>query len=395
MPLSLFALMLCVLCVGTAESSIAGILPEVSGGLGVSVPSAGLLVSGYAATVVLFGPALTVVTRKVRAKRLVLWLMAAFAAGNLLAATAPGYGLLMTGRVVSALAHCTLFAVSIVIAGTLVPPGRQAAAVAKVALGLNLATVLGVPLGTLIGQQWGWRATFWAVLLVSLVATALVAVFVPEPAQVPPASVARELRVLRRPRVLAAVAVTVLASAGAFTAYTFIAPLLLDVSGFEPGWVTGLLLVFGIGSIAGNAIAGKIPDNFLMRAVVVVLGVLTAVLLGISAVAGVKFLVTAAMVLFGVAYFALIPLLQGRIMASVSDGAPTLALALNIAAFNVGIAAGAWIGGLVIDAGLGLRAVMVVGSALSALGLGVALRELLVDRAERTAAIPPGGALVG
>ncbi|WP_447002173.1 MFS transporter [Saccharothrix isguenensis] len=378
--MSLFALMLCVLSVGTAESAVAGILPEISTDLGVSLPSVGLLFSGYAATVVVLGPVLTIVTRKVPAKRLVLWLMAAFVAGNLLAALAPGYGVLMAGRIVSALAHCTLFAVSIVIASSVVGPGRQASAVAKVALGLNLATVLGVPVGTLIGQQWGWRATFWAVLLVSVVAAALVAVSVPEPPQAPAGSVAGEVRVLRRPRVLLAVAMTVLASAGAFTAYTFIAPLLLTVSGFDSEWVTPLLLVFGIGSILGNAIAGRFPEHALMPALVATLGAMTLVLLGIAAVADGQLPVTIALVLFGVTYFALIPLLQGRILASVKDGAPTLALALNISAFNIGIATGAWFGGRVIDAGLGLRAVVVAGACLSAVAVAVAIREFRFDR---------------
>lgn len=380
MPLSLFALMLCVFSVGTAESVIAGILPEIAGDLDVSMSAVGLLVSGYALTVVLAGPLLTLGTGRVPQKTLVLSLIFVFVLGNLVAATAGGYPLLMAGRVLSALAHCTLFAVCIVIANRLVGPGRQGSAVAKVALGLNLATVAGVPIGTAIGQHFGWRATFWAVLAMSVVSAVLVVAFVPAVPGPTGSGAVSELRVFGHQPVQAAIGVTVLASAGAFTAYTFIAPLLTEVSGFGAGGLTALLLLFGAGSVVGNILGGRAADRALLPSLVATLSVLAASLLLLALVAPVQPLTAVAVFLFGASYFAIIPAVQARIMTAAGAQAPTLALAVNISAFNIGIAGGAWLGGRVIDAGLGLRAVTVVAAVVTAAGVAVAVRELFRDR---------------
>ena len=387
MPLSLFALMLCVFSVGTAESVIAGILPEIAGDLDVSVSAVGLLVSGYALTVVLAGPVLTLVTGRVPQKTLVLGLILVFLVGNLTAASADGYPLLLTGRILSALAHCTLFAVCIVIANRLVGPGRQGSAVAKVALGLNLATVAGVPIGTIIGQQWGWRATFGAVLVMSAISAALVIAFVPSVPGPTGSGAAGELRVLANRGVQAAIGMTVLGSAGAFTAYTYIAPLLTDVSGFGPGELTGLLLLFGAGSILGNMLGGRAADRSLLPALVVTLTTLAVSLLLLALVAPVRPPTVAVVLLFGASYFAIVPAVQARIMTAVGDRAPTLALAVNISAFNIGIAGGSWLGGQVIDAGHGLRAVVCVAAAVSAAGAVVAVRELLAERNRTEASV--------
>ncbi|WBB80511.1 MFS transporter [Micromonospora sp. WMMD882] len=387
MPLPLFALMLCVFSVGTAESVIAGILPQIAGDLGVSVPAVGLLVSGYALTVVVGGPLVTLLTGRIPRKSLVLGLIAVFVAGNLIAAVADDYAVLLAGRVVSALAHCTMFAVCIVIANGLVGAGRQGSAVARVALGLNLATVVGVPIGTVLGQEFGWRSTFWAVLLMSVVSALLVFGFVPAVPGPSSAGAVGELAVLRDRRVWSAVTMTVFASAGAFAAYTFIAPLLTEVGGFGPVALTTLLFVFGGGSIVGNLVGGRLVDRAVLPALVSTVAALTLSLLFLAVVAPVRPLAAVAVLLFGASYFSIIPALQARIMTAAGARAPTLALAVNISAFNIGIGGGAWLGGRVIDAGLGYRAVVLVGAAAVVVSVLVAIRELIVARARDTSTV--------
>jgi MFS transporter, DHA1 family, inner membrane transport protein len=384
MPLALFALMLCVFSVGTAESVIAGILPQIAGDLGVSVPAVGLLVSGYALTVVLGGPLVTLLTGRTPRKALVLGLIGVFVLGNLIAAVADDYAMLLTGRVVSALAHCTMFAVCIVIANGLVGAGRQGSAVAKVALGLNLATVVGVPIGTVLGQEFGWRSTFWAVLLMSVVSALLVLVFVPAVPGPSSAGAVGELAVLRDRRVRSAIMMTVFASAGAFAAYTFIAPLLTEVGGFWPVALTVLLFVFGGGSIVGNLVGGRLVDRAVLPALVSTVAALTLSLLFLAAVTPVRPLAVLAVLLFGASYFSIIPALQARIMTAAGARAPTLALAVNISAFNIGIGGGAWLGGRVIDAGLGYRAVVLVGAATVVVSVLIAVRELSAARSRDT-----------
>ncbi|MFD9522902.1 MFS transporter [Streptomyces sp. NPDC059979] len=393
MPFPLFALMLCVFSVGSAELVIAGILPNIAQDNGISLADAGLLVTAYAIGVVIGGPLVTLATSRMSRKPLILGLMGLFIAGNVLAAVAPGYPVLMAARVISALTHCTLFAVCIVVASSLVPAGKEASAVSKVAVGLNLATVLGVPLGVLLDQHFGWRATFWAVAALSAVAALLVALFLPRHAVPVTAAAVEELRVLGNRRVQLAVAITVVAMAAVFTAYTFLAPLLTDVAGFRPATVTWLMLVFGIGSLFGNLIGGRLADRALMPALVGILAALAAALVLLAAVAPAQWACVALMFAFGVAYFAVMPGLQARILTSVAGGAPTLAVAVNISAFNIGIAGGAWLGGALLDLGTGLRLVVAAGGVLAGVAMLVALGELLRDRrAARYGGAPAGDA---
>lgn len=389
MPLPLLALMLCVFSVGSAELVIAGILPNIAHDTGVSLADAGLLVTAYAVGVVIGGPVITLATSRMARKPLILGLMGLFVAGNVLAALAPGYPVLMAARVLSALTHCTLFAVCIVVASSLVPPGKEASAVSKVAVGLNLATVLGVPLGVLVDQHFGWRATFWCVVALSAAAALLVALFLPRDAVPATAAAVDELRVLGNRRVQLAVVITVVAMAAVFTAYTFLAPLLTDVAGFDKSTVTWLMLVFGIGSLLGNLVGGRLADRALMPALTGILAVLAAALLALAVAAPTRWACVALMFVFGVAYFAVMPGLQARILTSVAGGAPTLAVSVNISAFNIGIASGAWFGGGLLDLDLGLRVVVAAGAALAGLATLVALGELLRDRraAEGAAAV--------
>lgn len=383
MPLPLIALMLCVFSVGTAEYVITGILPDVVADLGISIPAAGALVTAYALAVVVGGPLLTAATTRVPRRPLMLSLMALFIVGNTVAALAPSYEVLMGARVLSALAHSTFFAVTIVVASNLVTPDQRASAVAKVALGLNLATVLGVPIGTVIGQQFGWRATFGSVAAFSLVATVLVLTLVPVPRTVLTASARSEIGVFANRDVQLAILMTAVGQAGVFTVFTYIAPLLTDVSGFSAGAVTVLLLVFGIGSVIGNLLGGKLADRALMPSLVGLLTALAAVLAVLYFTSMSRSLTAITLFVFGAAAFSIIPGLQARILGA-ATGAPTLALAVNISAFQIANAFGAYLGGRVIGGGFPLQSITLVGALVTGLGVLVALYAWQRDRIQQT-----------
>ncbi|MFD6432668.1 MFS transporter [Streptomyces venezuelae] len=392
MPFALFPLMLCVFSVGSAELVVAGVLPAIAGDLDVSLSDAGLLVTAYALGVVVLGPLVTLASSRVPRTPLLLGLMGLFTASNVLAALAPTYAVLMTARVLSAITHCTLFAVCIVVAGSLAEKGKEASAVSRVAVGLNLATVLGVPLGVLLEEHFGWRSAFWSIAGLSLFALALVA-WRPPVAPVPvtdgSGGVGAELRVLRNRTVQIAILLTALAMAGVFTAYTFVNPILTSMGGFDDSTVSWLLLLVGCGSLVGNLIGGKLADRALMPSLVGVLAVLGADLALMALGGDVSWLLLVLLVVFGAAYFAVMPGLQARILKGAGDGAPTLAIAINIGAFNIGIAFGAWFGGQILGLDHGLRVVIAASAVLSWLAMALAANELRKDRrAERTAATP-------
>ncbi|MFD7788514.1 MFS transporter [Streptomyces nojiriensis] len=397
MPLPLFALLVCVFGVGTAEYVIAGLLPNVASDVAVSVPSAGLLVTAYAVGVVVGGPLITALTTRVERKTLMLTLMTVFTLGNVLAAVAPGYGVLMVARVISSLAHATLFAVALVVAIQSVPAEKQGRAVAQVAAGLNLATVLGVPLGTLLGEEFGWRSTFWAVAAVALVGTLLIVAFIPAAragadAVAPDTTTLRaEVSVFARPQVLLAIAITVLGQTGAFTAFTYLATMLTDTTGFSGTAVTVLLLVYGIGSLAGNLIGGRLADRSLMKSLCGMLVALPLALVVLGLTLHNKAAVSVAVFVFGAAAFAITPALQARLLGAAA-GAPTLAVSANISAFQLANAFGAWIGGLVIGSSLGATGVNWVAAVISLLALPLAVHALRSDRRAAGAATGPAPA---
>lgn len=387
MPLPLFALLVCVFGVGTAEYVIAGLLPQVGSDLSVTVSSAGLLVTAYALGVVFGGPLLTALTTRFDRKQLMVALMAVFTAGNLLAAAAPGYGVLMVARVISALAHATLFAVAVVVAVGSVPAEKQGRAVAQVAAGLNLATVLGVPLGTLLGERYGWRSTFWAISAVAVLGILLIIALVPATHKgdgAPATNLRDEVAAFGRPQVVLAIVMTVLGQTGAFTAYTYLATMLTDATNFSAGAVTALLLVYGVGSLAGNLLGGRLADRSLMPSLCGMLIALpvSLVLLGLTLES--KAVVPVTVFVFGAAAFAITPALQARLLGAAS-GAPTLALSVNISAFQIANALGSWLGGVVIDSALGMDGVAWIAALVSLLALPVALHALRSDRrGERT-----------
>ena len=378
-PPALLALAIGAFGIGTTEFVIAGLLPEVARDTGVSIPTAGLLISGYALGVAFGAPLLTAAAVKVPRKAVLLALMAIFVAGNLISALAPGYGALMAGRIVSSLSHGAFFGVGSVVAAGLVPPERRATAIALMFTGLTAANVLGVPLGTLVGQQLGWRATFWIVTALGVVAFAGILTLVPRQPADPDADLRRELAVFRRGGVWLALATTALGFGGVFAAFTFIAPMVTELAGFSDGAVTWLLVLFGLGLVAGNLVGGRLADRSLMKSLYAILAALTAVLVLFTVTVHSQAGAIVTIALLGFTGFATVPSLQTRTMEQAA-GAPTLASAANIGAFNLGNAGGAWLAGLTIDAGWGYTAPSWVGAALAAAGLGTALLSGRLDR---------------
>ena len=381
MPLALLALATGGFGIGLTEFVIAGLLPDVARDFAVDEAAAGWLISGYALSVAVGAVGLTAAVTRFNRKHVLTALMVLFIAGNLVSALAPTYAVMLTGRVLAALTHGAFFGIGSVVAANLVAPERRSGAIATMFAGLTTANVLGVPFGTFLGQQLGWRSTFWAITVVGVLALVGMAVLVPDqPGDTSQGALRRELSAFREPQVWLSLAVTVLGFGGMFGAFTYIAYTLTEVTGFAAGAVPWLLVLFGVGLFAGNHLGGRAADRSVPRTLAVVLGGL-AVVMGIFAVtASSKPATVASLVLMGAFGFATVPGLQMRIMRYAGQ-APTLASGANIAAFNVGNASGAWLGGLTITAGLGYTSTLWVGAALSAAGLVVlAAAELLARR---------------
>jgi MFS transporter, DHA1 family, inner membrane transport protein len=372
MPPALLALAISAFGIGTTEFVIMGLLPEVSADLDISIPVAGTLVSGYALGVVVGAPILALASTRVNRRNALVGLMLLFVAGNLLSAVAPTYAVLMSGRIVAALCHGAFFGIGSVLAADLVAVERRASAIALMFSGLTLANVLGVPFGTALGQHFGWRSTFWAVTALGLVSLAGLLAFVPADAVRARETVRSQLVPLRRLDVWLALATTVLGFGGLFASFTYVAPMMTDVAGFPAGAVTWLLVLFGAGLCAGNAIGGRFADRSPATTLVVLLVLLTAVLIVFRFTAAGPVGAAVTLFLLGVIGFATVPGLQMRVIEE-AGGTTTLAAAVNIAAFNLGNAIGAYLGGLVIDAGFGYAAPNLAGAALAAGGLALAV----------------------
>jgi DHA1 family inner membrane transport protein len=382
MPAALLALAIGAFGIGTTEFVIMGLLPEVATDLGVSIPSAGLLISGYALGVVVGAPLLTAIGSKISRKTVLLSLMGVFIVGNLVSAMAGTYGVLMTGRIIAALAHGAFFGVGSVVAASLVPKEKQASAIALMFTGLTVANVLGVPGGTALGQQFGWRSTFWAVTVLGVIGLLGILFLVPKQSVSEGPGLRSELAVFRSLQVWLALAMTALGFAGVFASFTYIAPMMTEVAGFSSGAVTWLLVLFGGGLVVGNLLGGKAADRSLMPSLYVILALLAAVLVVFVFTAHAQIPSAITIALFGAAGFATVAPLQKRVMDK-ATGAPALASAANIAAFNLGNAVGAYLGGLTISHGLGYTAPNWVGAALAVAGLLVALTSGLLDRRQR------------
>ncbi|MCE7003190.1 MFS transporter [Kibdelosporangium philippinense] len=381
MTVALLALAIGAFGIGTTEFVIVGLLPQVAADLGVSIPSAGLLISGYALSVVIGAPLMTAAGSRLPRKTMLVLLMAVFLAGNALCAVAENYALLMVGRAVAALCHGAFFGIGSVVAANLVAPNKRASAIAMMFTGLTVANVLGVPLGTALGQHFGWRSTFWAVTALGVVGIIGIITLVPRQ-PVPEGGIRGELAVFRRPQVWLALLMTTLGFAGVFASFTYIAPMMTQVAGFSEGAVSWLLILFGAGLCIGNVVGGRAADRKLMPSLYVILTLLAVVLLILVFTAQAQLPAAITILLFGAAGFATVPALQMRVMDK-AEGAPALASAANIAAFNLGNAIGAWLGGLTIDAGFGFTSANWVGALLALSGLSVAVVSGTLDRLSR------------
>ncbi len=392
MPLALYALTAGAFGIGVTEFVIMGLLLDVSADLRVSISAAGLLISGYALGVVIGAPLLGALTGHLPRKTLLLALMVVFTIGNLACALAPDYWTLMAARVLTAFAHASFFGVGSVVATSLVAPNRKASAIALMFTGLTVANILGVPFGTWLGQAYGWRSTFLAVTLVGVVAFIVIALLIPrdEPAEEgEEESSEGTLAVLGRRPVLLGLLTTVLSWVGVFAAFTYLAPILTRISGFSEAAVSPILLVFGGGLVVGNLLGGRLADRHLVPTVIGTLITLSAVLFVMTFAMHQPVAAIVAVGLLGAAAFATVAPLQMWVLVKAKGAGQGLASSFNIAAFNLGNAIGAWLGGFVIDHGPSLGAVPLVAGLVPLAALGVVLMALRLERGRAIGAPAP------
>lgn len=396
MPLPILALAIASFCIGTTEFVIMGLLPEVAADLGVTIPSAGLLVTGYALGVVIGAPIIAIATASLPRKPVLIGLAMLFVIGNLFCAIAPNYWMLMIARVVTAFGHGAFFGIGSVVAANLVPRHKRASAIALMFAGLTLANILGVPAGTALGEVYGWRATFFAVVAIGIAAVIAIILLVPAAkGEQKGGGILSEVKVLGKLQVWLAMLISALASASLFAVFTYIKPILTDVSGISTSAVTWVLLLFGAGMTVGNVIGGRLADWKLMPTVIGTLIALALIHVIFAEVTGMPTAAIVTVFLWGVLTFIIVPPLQMRVVEA-ADEAPNLAATLNQGAFNVGNASGAWIGGAALTLGIPYQHLPFVGAALAFIGLGVALWSSMLDRrAHRQRAISEEGQQLG
>ncbi|MHC8405335.1 MULTISPECIES: MFS transporter [unclassified Pseudomonas] len=379
MPLALFALAVAAFGIGTTEFVIMGLLPDVARDLAVSIPDAGLLITGYALGVVFGAPILAIGTANMPRKATLLGMTLMFILGNILCALAPNYATLMAARVVTALCHGAFFGIGSVVAAGLVAPNKRAQAIAMMFTGLTLANVLGVPLGTALGQYAGWRSTFWAVSVIGVIAAIAQWLWLPKDIAMDKANLASEFKVLGKVNVLLALGMSVLASTSLFSVFTYIAPILQDITGVSPHGVTIMLLLFGVGLTAGSMLGGRLADSRLLPSLVGMALATAVVLAAFTQTSHSAIPAAITLVLWGIFAFALCPILQLLIIDQAHE-APNLGSTLNQSAFNLGNAAGAWIGGLVVASGADLSDLPWTGALVSGLTVLTALLFIYLQR---------------
>jgi DHA1 family inner membrane transport protein len=388
----LMALAVAAFGIGTSEFIIMGLLPNLAADFHVSIPKAGVLVSGYALSVTIGAPLVAIATAKLERKTALLLLMGVFTLGNLACAVAPGYNLLFAARVLTALCHGAFFGIGSVVATNLVPRNQRAQAIALMFSGLTLANVLGVPAGTALGQAYGWRAAFWAIVPIGFIAAASLMFLLPsQPAG--SGGLLHEFRVLRKPQVLLVLAMSTLCSASLFCVFTYIAPTLLAVTLVSPHTVTLTLLLFGVGITIGNFFGGTLSDWRPMAFLVSALIVLIAALIALYFAEPYVIAAIAMILVWGAIQFAAGAPLQSRIVDQAST-APNLASTLNQGAFNFGNATGASLGGMMLTAGFSYRQLPLASALVTLVTLILALVSARLDRRHRDAQIAEGLAIL-
>ncbi|WP_240233859.1 MFS transporter [Devosia lacusdianchii] len=364
--------------IGTGEFAIMGLLPNLAGDLAISEPEAGHVISSYALGVVVGAPLFAILFAKAPRKPLMMWLMALFALGNFGSAVAPEYWSLIGLRFLAGLPHGAYFGIAALVAASMVDVGYRARAVGRVMLGLTIATLIGMPLATWLGQYMGWRPTFAAVGLVGVLALAMIARFVPQFQIAEGASPLRELGALKRPQVWLTLGIAAVGCGGMFSVFTYVVPLLTEVAHVPVVWVPAVLALFGVGMTLGNIIGAAMADKALMPTIG---GMLVFNVVSLAAIPWTaQFWATASLSVLLVGFTVAIgTALQTRLMDVAADG-QTLAATLNHAAFNIGNALGALFGGLAIAAGFGWTSTGPVGAVMAVGGLLLFVISLLLDR---------------
>lgn len=388
MPLPLIALFIAAFAFGTTEFVIAGVLPQVAEGLNVTVPTAGYLVSGYAIGIALGGPLLTIATGRMARKTLLLCLAVAFTVGQAACALAPDFASMLALRFAIAIAHGVYFGVAMVVAVSLVPEEQRGRAVAVVLAGLTVSNIIGVPAGTAIGNIWGWRSTFWAMFILGLAALATITALLPRGAgsSARPTSLTSEFRVLGRQQVWTSLIVMLMLMIGQFVPFTYITPMLMEVTGLGETFVPWVLLLIGVGSTFGVFAGGRLADWKLMPALIMMVLIQALVLVTVYLVSPYPTAMIAALTLWGALNFAIGTAVQTRILGWTAD-APNLASSLIPSGFNIGIALAAFIGAMLLNSGYGYRSLPVLGIAAMVVASGVALLSYVAER--RSGLMPP------
>jgi MFS transporter, DHA1 family, chloramphenicol resistance protein len=380
MPVAVYVLGLSVFALGSSEFMLSGLLPPLADDMNVSIPTAGLLISAFAIGMVIGAPLLAVATLRLPRRTTLIALLSVFGLGQVAGALAPTYEVLFVSRVVSALACAGFWAVGAAVAVAVVAPTARARAMAVMIGGLSIANVLGVPAGALLGEHLGWRSAFWAVGAASAIALAGVVALIP---RIPPPTekprLRRELTIYRDRQVWLAVAVTALAAGGIFCLFSYLAPLLTEVTGLDSGWVPTMLALFGIGALAGTALGGRYADAHLFGVLISGVTASTVLLVLLALTASNPVAVILLTFLLGVSAFYTAPALNAR-MFNIAAAAPTLAGATATAAFNLGNTGGPWLGGVVIDADFGYAATAWAGAAMTMVAIGLVVLSLRFHR---------------
>ncbi|WP_433250253.1 MFS transporter [Actinomadura nitritigenes] len=386
MPLAVIALMAAAFGIGTAEFIILGLLPEVSTGMDVSITTAGMLVTGYALGVVFGGPVFTAAALRISRKNMLLTLLIMFIVGNVLSAVAPAYWVLMLGRILAAVCHGAFLGIASVVAADMVPQDKRSRAISLVFTGLTLANIFGTPLGTWMGQSLGWRAPFWVIGLIGVISFVGVAALVPSsPNEAQGRTLHSEISAFRSGQFWLAFAIAGLSMGSLFAAFSYITPLLTDVAGFDSGWMTGLLMIFGVGLVIGNLLGGRFADKYQIGTLLVAQALMVVVLLVFALTAQLPVIAVILLPLMGGAGFGTVPSFMSRVIDSAGE-APTLAAAMASSAANGGIAVGSFLSGLTVEAGWGYTSALIVGAGMAALAIVVTVVSARTERRALVAA---------
>ncbi|MGE9797622.1 MFS transporter [Acinetobacter baumannii] len=372
---SLLALAIGAFAIGTTEFSPMGLLPNIANDLGISIPTAGMLITGYALGVMLGAPFMTLWFGGFARRNALIFLMAIFTVGNLIAAFSPNYMSLLGARLITSLNHGAFFGIGSVVAASIVPAHKQASAVATMFMGLTIANIGGVPLATWVGQNIGWRMSFLAISVLGIITMLALWKALPQGMVAQKPNVKAELKVLTRTPVVLALLTTVLGAGAMFTLYTYIAPSLTEFTHALPTFITFMLVLIGVGFSIGNHLGGRFADLSINKTLIGFLVLLIVMMVTFPILAQSQIGAAIALVIWGAATFALVPPLQMRVM-SVAHEAPGLASSVNIGAFNLGNAVGAAAGALVLDLGWGYSAVSFAGALLAGLGLLLVLFQI-------------------